>query len=112
MPRSIRSGALAIEIYRHADGELVFAVSGELELGNSDALGAELSKLAIAGRPSLTIDLTELEFIDSSGLALLIFFSQRYNGRGELKFVPSSSDAVRRVMAVTGMDESLPFATD
>ena len=51
----------------------------------------------------------ELEFIDSTGIALLVAArSQRRRGRGPLH--PQRSPAVTRVLELTGLSERLPLA--
>jgi anti-anti-sigma factor len=83
-------------------------LKGELDLANAETVKEELSA-ALAGEGSVVVDLTALEFIDSTGIALLIT-ALRSEGAGErMRFIPSRSAAVRRVLEVTGVDEQLPY---
>ena len=56
--------------------------------------------------------MSELEFIDSTGIALLVATHRRLNGDGAVKFklIDSESPSVRRVMALTGLDAELPYS--
>jgi anti-sigma B factor antagonist len=49
----------------------VVAVAGELDLANASGLGASLAALLRAGR-DVVVDMRELRFADSSGLAALV----------------------------------------
>lgn len=90
------------------------AAEGELDLSNVTALARLLDELEQEGAEAIVLDLEALEFIDSTGLALLLRSHQRLNRDGgtRLRLVASRATAVRRVFAVTGLDESLPFVAD
>lgn len=82
----------------------VLALAGELDLSNAQAFSSELERLEAAGMP-VKIDLGELEFIDSTGIAILVGAHQRLRDR--LTVAPSRSEAVKRVLALTGLDDEL-----
>lgn len=83
------------------------ALAGELDLATAGSVSAELERLEATGVP-LRIDLSELEFIDSTGIAILVGVHNRLENR--LQVVPSPAPEVRRVLAITGLDAKLPFA--
>ena len=82
----------------------VLALAGELDLSNTSSFSSELERLEAAGMP-VKIDLGELEFIDSTGIAILVGAHQRLGER--LTVAPSRSEAVKRVLALTGLDDQL-----
>jgi anti-sigma B factor antagonist len=107
--REIRDGTLTIRVTN--DGSrCTVALVGELDLANTATLSAALDRAASDGEPSLTIDLSELAFIDSTGIALLVATHRQLEGSNRLSLIPSRTSAVRRVMALTGLDAELPFA--
>lgn len=109
-PHEERDGPLLIRAGEAADGGHVLALSGELDLKNAETLAVEIAKSGVADGDSLTIDLGGLEFIDSTGIALLVSVFRRFNAAGgRLRLVPSRSESVRRVMELTGLDRTLPF---
>ena len=61
----------------------------------------------------MLIDLTECEFIDSTGIALIVRAWQRLDrdadgeGSGRL-VICSGNDQVRRVLEITGLEHSIP----
>lgn len=86
------------------------ALAGELDMANAATLEAELGQAEGAGAAPITVDLRELEFIDSTGIAVLVAAHRRLNGGTErIRLVRSRSTGVRRVMDVTGLDAELPF---
>lgn len=104
--REVRDGTLTLKAREGASG-CTLAVAGELDLANAGSLSGELAKLETSGAP-LQIDLSKLEFIDSTGIAIIVGAYQRLGER--LRLVPSTAPDVRRVMSLTGLDAALPFA--
>ncbi len=108
-PHERRDGPLLIRAEAGAGGSQVLALAGELDVQNAETLAAEIAKTEVRS-DNLTIDLRELTFIDSTGIALLVSVFRRFNGDGhQLHLLPSRSDGVRRVMELTGLDRTLPF---
>src|SRR3954462_10112809 len=70
----------AIEGLRTEAGVSVVRLVGEMDISNADALGAELDRMMGNGNGSgpgtganrLVVDLAGLEFMDSSGIAMLL----------------------------------------
>lgn len=92
----------------------VIAVRGELDLSNASDLEAPLEEAIASGDASVLIDLTECEFIDSTGIALIVRAWQRLDrgaeGDGSGRVVISSqNDQVRRVLEITGLELSIPI---
>jgi anti-sigma B factor antagonist len=88
------------------DGTRVVSLSGELDLSNAETAEVTLREAREAGIP-LIVDMRELEFIDSTGIALLVGI---ISGEGvEVRFVPSESPSVTRVMELTGLAGRLPL---
>jgi anti-sigma B factor antagonist len=82
------------------DGVVRLAVHGELDLGTSPALEEAIARAGSAARVDL--DLSELSFMDSSGLAVLIGARKRAES-GELELtVGGANEHVRRLMELTG----------
>jgi len=92
------------------DGEFVLSLAGELDIDSSARLQKAVARLCANGALSrLTIDLSGLDFIDSTGLAAIVFASklcERCGGELELIRGP---DTVQQVFALTGLAEHLPF---
>ena len=76
------------------------AVRGEI-----DADTAPLLRTALAARSGdLVIDMAETDFIDSSGLRVLIEFHQVAEERGDRMTIVDPSTAVQRVLELSALD--------
>jgi anti-anti-sigma factor len=93
------------------EGVRVIAVSGELDLSTAPRLEAPM-EAAIAGEGSrLLIDLSGCEFIDSTGIALIVRAWQQLGGsnNGDSRFALCGlGNQVRRLLEVSGLEASLP----
>jgi anti-sigma B factor antagonist len=81
------------------------ALDGELDLSNVPTLEAALAEAIDSGK-NVLIDLGKLEFLDSTGLSLIV----RTLGRPDAErfsFLPSRSSAVRRLLSMTGLDQRM-----
>ena len=77
-----------------------FRLIGELDLATVPALKAALEPLA--GQGPMTLDLTELTFIDSSGLNAIMQFAPSLNGDGALTLANPSAH-VSRLLEIVEM---------
>ncbi len=89
------------------DGRLRIALIGELDLYTAPALDDALVEAEGEGWPLLVLDLTELEFMDSSGLRLILRTHARAGERGRRMVVVNGSDTVARVFSATNLDREL-----
>jgi anti-sigma B factor antagonist len=106
--RDVRAGVLNLRIADDG-GRRLIRLSGELDLANAASLETELDRVLGDGGGEIVVDLEELSFIDSTGIALLINAISRDGDNGRLRFVPSKGLAVQRVLRATGLEERLPF---
>ncbi len=107
--REIADGTLVV---RTADngGARTIALCGELDLANAGTAEAALEACFEESSVPVVVDMRELEFIDSTGIALLVAALGRNERGATVKFVPSSFPAVSRVLELTGLAERLPQA--
>lgn len=93
------------------DGAHVVALSGELDLRAVGELETVLAQAGEAAR--ICLDLTELQFIDSTGLATIIRAHQaRTATAGALAVACRNAGAVRRTFETTGLTTLLTVAED
>jgi anti-sigma B factor antagonist len=91
---------------RNVDGATVIAVSGELDLASSPALQEELDRIA-SDSTLLVIDLRELEFMDSTGLSVLVRAHQRAEEQGRRLAMVKGPQQVQRLLSLTGVSDRL-----
>ncbi len=75
-PRSEQPGQLTVVVRPEQDATLV-AVRGELDLLNAPRLTAEVDAILGTGARPIAIDLTEITFMDSAGIHVLVNARQR-----------------------------------
>jgi anti-sigma B factor antagonist len=85
----------------------VVSVIGELDLASSPALEEELARLAAGNAPLVIVDLSELEFMDSTGLSVLVRAHQRSEETGQRFGLVNGSQQVQRLLTLTGVAERL-----
>jgi anti-anti-sigma factor len=84
-------------------GVLVVKLAGELDLSTVDTVRAAIAP-AIDSEPSrIDFDLSALEFMDSSGIALMLSVSNRVP---EVN-LRNPTDIIRQVIEITGLTEAL-----
>ncbi len=105
--RDITDGTLAVQTTTEGDLRTV-SLRGELDLANADTAEAAIQE-ALDEATQIVVDLQELEFIDSTGIALLVGALGHNGDSARLRFVPSKSAAVNRVLDLTGLSERLPL---
>jgi anti-sigma B factor antagonist len=88
------------------DRTVVIRLGGELDLYNADEVRSALGD-AIASEPArVVVDMSEVEFVDSTALGVLI--EARSNlGRNDLLLAAPQYET-RRTLQVSGLDRHLP----
>ena len=85
-------------------------VSGELDLASSPALEEELERVAKSDATVIVVDLAELEFMDSTGLSVLVRAHQRAEENGRRLGLVNGSQQVQRLLTLTGVADRLSLA--
>jgi anti-anti-sigma factor len=85
----------------------VIAVSGELDLASSPALQEELDRVAASDARMLIVDLRELDFMDSTGLSVLVRAHQRAEEQGRELAMVRGPQQVQRLLSLTGVADRL-----
>lgn len=95
-----------------ADGISAISVYGELDMHTAPRLEQELEAAIADPSASVLLDLCECEFIDSTGIALIVRSWQRLDlgadgeGKGRLVLC-SHNHQVRRLLKITGVESSI-----
>lgn len=95
---------------RDADQAVVIGLRGELDLASSPALEQELERGAAAQAEVVIVDLRELEFMDSTGLSVLVRAHQRATENGQRFGVVRGPQQVQRLLSLTGVADRLNLA--
>jgi anti-anti-sigma factor len=87
--------------------EISAALGGEVDLASAPALAQELSAVLAAKPIGVTIDVTELSYLDSSGIRCLCLAAQEAAAVGCRLLLRNPSPTVLQVLEITGVDELL-----
>ncbi len=92
---------------RSEQGATVLALSGELDLASSPALEDELERAFESDAELLMIDLRQLEFMDSTGLSILVRAHQQATKSSRRLCLVKGPPQVQRLLTLTGVAERL-----
>jgi anti-sigma B factor antagonist len=107
--RDIADGTLVVRTTKQGSTHVI-SLCGELDLANASTAETQLQNSLESDGTQVVVDMRELEFIDSTGIALLVATLGHNGGEDRVRFIPSSSPAVARVLELTGLAERLPLA--
>jgi anti-anti-sigma factor len=95
---------------REQPGAAMVLIGGELDMGGTFRLEQELTRLIDdPALRSLTLDLSGVTFMDSTGLGLVLNIEQEARTRGfALHLIPGRPE-VQRVFELAGLGDVLPF---
>jgi anti-sigma B factor antagonist len=96
-----------VESRRDAAGVPIVKVTGEVDMSNVDVVRQAVN-LAISHDPDrIVFDLGDLEFMDSSGLAMLLAVAERIS----VVELRSARPLIRRVIELTGLSDTFVIAS-
>ncbi len=88
----------------------MLAVAGELDLASSPTLEQALEAVKPSASGFLILDLSQLEFMDSTGLSVLVTAHRRAQEAGWRFALVKGSPQVQRLLSLTGIDERMMVA--
>lgn len=100
--------ALTIEV-RHEQGCALVTLTGEIDISTETELRERLCGLAPGGQP-LLVDLDQVTFIDSAGLAALVGAAKRAAAHGGSLYAVCARPKIRTLFRLTGLYCRIPLA--
>jgi anti-anti-sigma factor len=94
---------------RERDAGALVQLFGELDVAAVGDLQAELDRIQASGCEEVVVDLRELDFMDSTGLHLLLRLDANCTREGILLQLVPGPAAVQRLFEVTGTDARFDF---
>ena len=102
---------LALTIERLERNAVRIALRGELDLEHAYTFDEELKRVEALQPDCICLDLRELTFLDSSGLARLVAARRRARKTGRRLVLVRGTPAVQRVFQLTAVDEAFEIVT-
>jgi anti-anti-sigma factor len=87
--------------------EVVVDIGGELDLANTTALGHALANIVAEQPSTVTLDLAQVTFMDSTGIHCLVDAARQAAAVGCRLSARNPGPAVLRVMEICGVDAIL-----
>jgi anti-sigma B factor antagonist len=94
---------LTIDLKTEESGALVFKLRGSLDIATAPTVRAALNDATETGGHDLIVDLTQLEFLDSTGLGVLIGAHRRAAERGGSFRLIVHDGPISRLLNITGL---------
>ena len=85
----------------------MLAIGGELDLAAASTLEAELNEALAGGFELIVVDLATLDFIDSTGLSVLVRGHQQAQEAGLKLGLINPAAQVERLLSLTGLADRL-----
>ena len=99
--------ALDTAVWQTGQESVIVVLNGDLDLATAPKLRQELADLADCDAIDLVIDLANLEFIDSSGISVLVEALEHMRSRGGTLVVRNPNPMARKIFEITGLTEYL-----
>ncbi|HEV7523971.1 MAG TPA: STAS domain-containing protein [Acidimicrobiia bacterium] len=93
----------SVELAQEPSGARVVRLIGEIDISNAHSLGAQLDAFVGDGGGRIVVDLAALEFMDSSGIAMLL----RAAGSVDSIEIRNATTVVRRIIECAGLADVL-----
>lgn len=102
-----------MEFAQEIAGDVVVAkLAGRLDSGSAAAAEEQLMRLVGSNTPHLVIDLSQLDYVSSAGLRVLLIVARKVQqAQGRLALFGLSS-GVREVFSISGFDKILAVRDD
>jgi len=101
---------MALSVSNLEGGVRVLVLSGELDLANVDELKGALH--SVDGVSALVVDLSGVDYMDSTTLGVLVSFRKRMEDRKDNVYFVAPGTNILKVLHITGLDQVFKiFAT-
>ena len=92
------------------DGWAVVRASGDLDLTTSPRLRERVVQVVSGGQPQIVLDLDDVDFVDSTGLGVVVGLLKRTRSQGgDLRLV-STRRSLQKILELTSLAHALPLA--
>ena len=96
---------------RDVDGRTIVAVGGEIDVYTAPKLRDKITELVAAGTYHLVVDMEAVEFLDSTGLGVLVGGLKRVRAHeGSLRLV-CTQERILKIFRITGLTKVFPIHT-
>lgn len=87
------------------DGVLVLSFGGDIDVASAVTVRDALDRVIAAGHHRIALDLSEVRFLDSTGLGVMVGRLKAVRDLGGDMHLVSTSARIARVLSITSLDE-------
>ena len=104
---------LASMTVEERDDIVLVRLSGELDISVTEPTGQRIAAAVPSSAHGVVVDMTALEFIDSSGISMLFGLARRVGShRQQLRVVAPAGKTVARVLEIVEFERAAPVDPD
>ncbi len=94
--------SLSIDLTQETD-HWVLRLAGDLDYGECASFRMNIDRILKTSPPATIVDLSDLEYLDSSGLGLLLSLSKEYGAQGG-RLVLVTNETVDNILSLTRLN--------
>jgi anti-sigma B factor antagonist len=88
---------------REQDGHTLLAIAGEIDVYTAPKLRDKITELVNAGHHSLILDMENVDFLDSTGLGVLVGGLKKIRAQDGTMALICSQDRLLKIFKITGL---------
>jgi anti-sigma B factor antagonist len=92
-----------------SEGRHRLLLAGELDIASAPILEAAIARFCGNGGSAIVLDVSEVTFMDSTGLRAVLAADRLCRGRGHALSLAGANGAVQRLFELTGVSGALQF---
>lgn len=94
---------------REQGGRTVVEVGGEIDVYTAPALREKLNELVADGHHHLIVDMEQVDFLDSTGLGVLVGGLKKVRGHDGSLHLVCTQEKILKVFRITGLTKVFPI---
>jgi anti-sigma B factor antagonist len=91
------------------DGVAVLSLRGEIDVYTAPRMRQAIVDLVDAGSRNIVIDMEKVDFLDSTGLGVLVEGLKRVRTRGGSLSLVVTQDKIVKIFDITGLNKAFPI---
>jgi anti-sigma B factor antagonist len=91
------------------DGATVLFLRGEIDVYTAPRLRQSIVDLVEAGTPHIVVDMSRVDFLDSTGLGVLVEGLKRIRSREGTLSIIATQEKIRKIFDITGLNKAFPI---
>jgi anti-sigma B factor antagonist len=91
------------------DGVSILSLSGEIDVYTAPRMRQAIVDLVDAGSVNIVIDMEKVDFLDSTGLGVLVEGLKRIRTRGGSLSLVVTQDKIVKIFDITGLNKAFPI---